>query len=74
MNEKNVNVVVKYILNSGQQINSDQIDTLRHQFPLGLLNGEQKQRAIQNLISRAQNNSTVILEIHEDGILKNNLV
>jgi len=73
MNDKNVNVVVKYILDNGNQIESTKIDTQRHQFPLGLLNGEQKQRAIQDVVKRAKPNSTVVLEIHENGTLKDNL-
>lgn len=74
MNEKNVTVIVKYILNNGTQIQCDQIDTPRHQFPFGLINGEQKQRAIQNVINRANINSIVTLEIHENGLLKDDLV
>lgn len=72
MNDKNVSVVIKYILNNGNQIESDKITRL-HQFPLGLLAGEMKNRAIQNVIERAKPNSTVTLEIHENGTLKDNI-
>lgn len=73
MNDKNVNVVEKFILNNGSQIEKGKIDPLRHQFPLGLLDGELRLRAIKNVIERAMPNSTVVLEIHENGTLKDNL-
>jgi hypothetical protein len=74
MSENNVSVIVKYILSNGNQIESSKIDVKIHGFHLGHINGEEKQRAISHLINRAKPNTTVILEVHENGQLKDYLL
>lgn len=74
MNKEQLNVQVRYILFNGHEIEIDKIDPNKHQFPLDLIEGERKIRAILNVKKRALLNVEPILEIHEDGSIKDNLL